>query len=97
MISESGHSETMRAFASSAAFMLRAGRTSLAPCAANTRAVSAPIPDVAPVMMAVMERRSVRVSVTCWAVDLEPKPLGPAEPRRYLTVSNILGLRKNKV
>ena len=48
MISESGHSDTIRAFASSAAFTLRAGRINLAPRFANTRAVSAPIPDVAP-------------------------------------------------
>lgn len=47
-ISESGFSDTMRALASSAAFKLLAGNISLAPRFANTRAVSAPIPDVAP-------------------------------------------------
>ena len=47
-ISELGNSATIRAFASSAAFRLRAGSTSLAPRFASTRAVSAPIPDVAP-------------------------------------------------
>lgn len=47
-ISESGNSETIRALASSAALRLRAGRTSFAPRLANTRAVSAPMPDVAP-------------------------------------------------
>jgi hypothetical protein len=47
-ISESGNSATIRALVSSAALMLRAGRTSLAPRMAKTRAVSAPIPDVAP-------------------------------------------------
>lgn len=47
-ISDSGHSDTIRALASSAALRLLAGRTSLAPRLAKTRAVSAPIPDVAP-------------------------------------------------
>lgn len=47
-ISVSGNSDTMRALASSAALRLRAGRINLAPRLANTRAVSAPIPDVAP-------------------------------------------------
>ncbi|CAK9148488.1 unnamed protein product [Ilex paraguariensis] len=47
-ISESGNSDTIRALASTAALRFRAGRTSLAPRLANTRAVSAPIPDVAP-------------------------------------------------
>lgn len=48
-ISDPGHSESIRAFASSAALRLRAGSISRAPCFAKTRAVSAPIPDVAPV------------------------------------------------
>lgn len=39
-------------------------------------------------MMAVMERRS-QPAVTWSAVDLEPKPVGPAEPMRYLTVCSI--------
>lgn len=43
-----GNSAAMRAFVSSAAFRLRAGSTSRAPRIASTRAVSAPIPDVAP-------------------------------------------------
>ena len=47
-ISDSGHSDTIRALVSSAALRLRAGRTNLAPRLAKTRAVSAPIPDVAP-------------------------------------------------
>lgn len=47
-ISEPGHSSPIRALVSSAAFIFRAGRISLAPRFANTRAVSAPIPDVAP-------------------------------------------------
>uniref|UniRef100_A0A2P2QEQ4 Short-chain dehydrogenase TIC 32ic isoform X1 n=1 Tax=Rhizophora mucronata TaxID=61149 RepID=A0A2P2QEQ4_RHIMU len=58
VISEPGNSDKRRALASSAAFRLRTGSTSRAPLFANTLAVSAPIPDVAPVMMAVMERRS---------------------------------------
>lgn len=89
-ISASGHSVTILPLVSSAFFMLRAGKITLAPLLANTRAVSAPIPDVPPVMMAVMERRSPQVWVTCSAVDLDPKPLGPADPIRYLTVSSIL-------
>lgn len=43
-----GHSATSRARASSAALRFRAGSTSRAPRFASTRAVSAPIPDVAP-------------------------------------------------
>jgi hypothetical protein len=50
MISDPGHSEIIRALASSAAFRLRAGRIKRAPRFAKTRAVSAPIPDVAPVI-----------------------------------------------
>lgn len=48
-ISEPGQSDAKRALASSAALRLRAGSTNLAPLFANTRAVSAPIPDVAPI------------------------------------------------
>lgn len=120
-ISELGNSATIRAFASSAAFRLRAGSTSLAPRFASTRAVSAPIPDVAPgnwttpsssvkqttifnsscngnhhycwanspVMTAVTEPRSGQFSVTSSAVDLEPYPLAPNEPRRYFRASSI--------
>lgn len=47
--SDSGNSETILAFASSAALRFRAGSTNLAPRLAKTLAVSAPIPDVAPV------------------------------------------------
>lgn len=39
-------------------------------------------------MMAVRDRRS-ELAVTLSAVDLEPKPLGPPEPIRCLTVSII--------
>lgn len=42
-----------------------------------------------PVMMAVRWRRSGEAAVTSSAVDLEPKPLSPREPRRYLKVSSI--------
>ena len=48
MISVSGFSDIILALASSAAFRLLAGNTSLAPLFASTLAVSAPIPDVAP-------------------------------------------------
>lgn len=48
MIFESGNSDTIRALASSAALRFRAGSTSVTPRLASTRAVSAPIPDVAP-------------------------------------------------
>ncbi|KAM1411524.1 hypothetical protein COP1_024207 [Malus domestica] len=67
MILESGNSEGIRALASLAALRLQAGRTSLAPRLAKTRVVSTPIPDVAPMMMAVMWRRSGEASVTCSA------------------------------
>lgn len=50
MISDPGHSEMIRAFISSADFRLRTGSTRRAPCFAKTRAVSAPIPDVAPTL-----------------------------------------------
>lgn len=87
---DSGNSDTIRALVSSAALRLRAGNTSRAPRFASTLAVSAPIPDVAPVMMAVIGRRSrQRPAVTCSAVDLELKPLAPAVPIRYFTVSSI--------
>lgn len=89
MISASGNSERIRDFVSSAVLTLRAGSISLAPRLARTRAVSAPIPDVAPVMMAVRDRRS-ELRVTWSAVDLEPKPLGPPEPIRCLAVSIII-------
>lgn len=42
-----------------------------------------------PVMMAVREPRSGEAAVTSSAVDLEPKPLSPWHPRRYLIVSSI--------
>lgn len=111
-ISVSGNSETILSFASSAAFTFLAGKINLAPRFANTLAVSAPIPDVAPitkstssqnlptfrftgkrknnspVIITVTERRS-QFSVTSSAVDLEPKPLAPAAPRRYFPVSII--------
>lgn len=48
MISEPEHSASIRALASSAAFKFRDGRINRAPRLARTRAVSAPIPDVAP-------------------------------------------------
>lgn len=47
-ISVSGNSETIFFLASSAAFTFLAGKINLAPRFANTLAVSAPIPDVAP-------------------------------------------------
>ena len=83
-----GHSATMRARTSSAALALRAGITTRAPRFASTRAVSAPIPDVAPVMMAVVAPRS---GVTSSAVDLDPNPLAPGEPSRYRTARSIPG------
>ena len=78
---------------SSAALTLGAGITTLAPRLASTRAVSAPIPDVAPVMMAVREPRSGHEAVTPSAVDLEPNPLAPGEPSRYLAACSIFGIR----
>lgn len=69
MISDSGNSDTMRALASSAALRLRAGRTRRAPRLAKTRAVSAPIPDVAPVephdQASNVENTEVSPSTTC--------------------------------
>lgn len=49
MIRESEHSDSIRALVSSAALRFRDGRIKRAPRLARTRAVSAPIPDVAPV------------------------------------------------
>lgn len=49
-------SDTIRAFASSAALRSRAGMTILAPRLANTLAVSSPIPDVAPAPKFVSDR-----------------------------------------
>lgn len=90
MISDKGDSAKMRFFISSAVLRLRAGITSLAPRFARTLAVSAPIPDVAPVMIAVIWwRLKQQAAVTASAVDFEPKPLCPAEPIRYFTVSSI--------
>ena len=40
-------------------------------------------------MIAVMEARSGQLSVTSSAVDLEPYPLDPDEPRRYFRASSI--------
>lgn len=90
MISDHGDSAEMRAFISSAVLRLRAGITSLAPRLARILAVSAPMPDVAPVMIAVIWWRPGQVAVTVSAVDLDPKPLGPADPIRYLMVLSIL-------
>jgi hypothetical protein len=59
MTSALGHSATTRARASAAALRLRAGSTSLTPRLASTRAVSAPIPDVAPASI-VMRRPAGR-------------------------------------
>lgn len=42
-----------------------------------------------PVMMAVRERRSGQLSVTSSAAVLEPNPLGPTVPIRYLTVCSM--------
>ncbi|KAI4996173.1 hypothetical protein ZWY2020_046439 [Hordeum vulgare] len=50
-----------------------------------------PMPDVAPVMMAVREPRSGQAAVTSSAVDLEPNPLVPGEPSR-LAACSIFGL-----
>lgn len=45
---------------------------------------------LSPVMMAVAEHgENEPASVTCSAVDLEPKPLDPGAPVRYLTTSSI--------
>lgn len=89
MISEHGNSAETRAFISSAVLRLRAGSTSLAPRLARTLAVSAPMPDVAPVITAVIRWRSGDAAVTASAVDFEPKLLGPTDPIKYLTVSSI--------
>ena len=89
-----GHSPRMRARMSSAALTFRAGMTTRAPRFASTRAVSAPIPDVAPVMMAVMAPRWS--GVTSSAVDLEPNPLAPGEPSRYLAACSMMSVSSRR-
>lgn len=84
-----GNSDLIFAQVSYPAFMFLAERIRRVPRIASTRAVSNPMPEVAPVTMAVIESRLEIPQVTCSAVDLDPYPLGPAMPRRYFTVSNI--------
>ncbi|KAJ0913982.1 hypothetical protein HanPSC8_Chr06g0233491 [Helianthus annuus] len=55
VIFESQNSDANRFFISVATFRFRAGKTRRTPRLARTRAVSAPIPEVAPLMMAVQE------------------------------------------